>query len=49
MRHHAATMPHRDLQEKRIIFIVTINFIDDNAENPCRSVVRTAAFNRLTV
>ncbi|WJN72319.1 hypothetical protein OH687_18660 [Burkholderia anthina] len=32
-------MHHGDLQGKRIIFIVTINFIDGCAGNPCRSVV----------
>jgi len=32
-------MHHGDLQGKRIIFIVTINFIDGSARNPCRSVI----------
>jgi hypothetical protein len=30
-------MPQGELQAKRIIFIVTINFIDGWAGNPCQS------------
>lgn len=36
-------MPHGKLQGKRIIFIVTINFIDGCTGNPCRSVGAAAA------
>ncbi|WP_396331930.1 hypothetical protein [Burkholderia anthina] len=39
MRQLDATMHQGELQGKRIIFIVTINFIDGSAENPYRSVV----------
>ncbi|MBN3779964.1 hypothetical protein G3O06_20725 [Burkholderia sp. Ac-20345] len=42
-------MHHGDLQGKRIIFIVTINFIDGSAANPCRKETGVDAFNHLTI
>ncbi|MCA7936668.1 hypothetical protein [Burkholderia cepacia] len=42
-------MHHGDLQGKRIIFIVTINFFDGLAANPCRKGMGVDAFNRLTI
>jgi len=42
-------MHHGDLQGKRIIFIVTINFIDGSAAKPCRKGMGVDAFNRLTI
>ncbi|WP_175033735.1 hypothetical protein [Burkholderia lata] len=42
-------MHHGDLQGKRIIFIVTINFIDGSAGNPCHVGMGVDAFNRLTI
>ncbi|NTX46347.1 hypothetical protein [Burkholderia cepacia] len=42
-------MHHGDLQGKRIIFIVTINFFDGSAANPCRKGMGVDAFNRLTI
>ncbi|MCO8649068.1 hypothetical protein KGP93_38070, partial [Burkholderia multivorans] len=37
VRQHDATMPQGELQAKRIIFIVAINFIDGSGGQPCRS------------